>query len=88
LAPGLIANQKIHPGVIAMNNLPVEPKPEILKAKEEWDAATHSLANQLKITLAENDGEFSDEDLEQIKYLLDSRDRKQEAFMRCAQVNE
>jgi hypothetical protein len=59
-----------------------EEKLESAKAKEEWDKATHSLADWLKIFMAEDDGEFMHEDLVHLQSLLDERDRRLEIYMR------
>lgn len=57
----------------------------IADAQDEWDRATHQLANVLKEmldTCVYGEG-FSGDELHQLKALIGARDRKQEAFLRA-----
>jgi hypothetical protein len=54
-------------------------------AQQEWDSATHLLANPVKELLegyVYGEG-FSGNELRQLKALIGARDRKQEAFLRA-----
>jgi S-ribosylhomocysteine lyase LuxS involved in autoinducer biosynthesis len=67
-----------------------EGNARVLAAQQEWDSATHLLANTLKelldsgITLHRPDYNPPDrESMHQINALIGARDRKQEAFLRA-----
>ena len=58
---------------------------EAADAQDEWDRATHLLANVLKEmldTCVYGEG-FSGDELQKLKVLIGWRDRKQEAFLRA-----
>jgi hypothetical protein len=57
----------------------------VADAQQEWDSATHQLANTLKEILdgyAYGEG-FTGDEIHQLKALIGARDRKQEAFLRA-----
>ena len=51
-------------------------------AHQEWDDATHALANTLK-EIMDDDEKPTTDDIQQLRALIGARDRKQEAFLRA-----
>ena len=51
-------------------------------AQQEWDSATHLLANTLK-EIMDDDEKPTTDDIQQLRALIGARDRKQEAFLRA-----
>ena len=51
-------------------------------SQQEWDSATHLLANAVK-EIMEDDQKPTPDDIHQLRVLIGARDRKQEAFLRA-----
>jgi hypothetical protein len=54
----------------------------IQDAQQEWESATHLLANAVK-EIMEDDQKPTPDDIHQLRVLIGARDRKQEAFLRA-----
>ena len=59
-----------------------EGNARVVKAQQEWDSATHLLANTVK-EIMEDDQKPTPDDIHQLRALIGARDRKQEAFLRA-----
>ncbi len=54
----------------------------VLDAQQEWDSATHALANAVTELNWNRPDDFTKDETHQILALIGARDRKQEAFLR------